>query len=53
MLARFLNKAFGIDPEARPVPGPQPPDLGPFRRDFWKSPLRGPWLSSILSSALS
>jgi len=28
------------------------PNLGPFRRGFWKSPLRGPWLASFLSSAL-
>jgi DMSO/TMAO reductase YedYZ molybdopterin-dependent catalytic subunit len=28
------------------------PDVGPFRADFWRSPLRGPWLASILSSAL-
>jgi DMSO/TMAO reductase YedYZ molybdopterin-dependent catalytic subunit len=26
--------------------------IGPFRRDFWQSPLRGPWLASILSAAL-
>jgi len=25
---------------------------GPFRQDFWRSPIRGPWLASILSSAL-
>ena len=52
MLIRFLHRAFGMDPEARPLPGPQPPERGPFRRDFWCSPLRGPWLASILSSAL-
>ncbi len=52
MLTRFLHRTFGMDPEARTLPGPQPPDRGPFRRDFWKSPLRGPWLASILSSAL-
>jgi DMSO/TMAO reductase YedYZ molybdopterin-dependent catalytic subunit len=28
------------------------PEVGPFRRSFWKSPLRGPWLASLLSSAL-
>jgi len=28
------------------------PEAGPFRRSFWKSPLRGPWLASFLSSAL-
>jgi DMSO/TMAO reductase YedYZ molybdopterin-dependent catalytic subunit len=25
---------------------------GPFRPQFWRSPLRGPWLASILSAAL-
>lgn len=25
---------------------------GPFRQDFWRSPLRGPWLSSLLGAAL-
>ncbi len=29
---------------------PRPP--GPFRARFWHSPLRGPWLASILGSAL-
>jgi DMSO/TMAO reductase YedYZ molybdopterin-dependent catalytic subunit len=28
------------------------PAIGPFREDFWRSPLRGPWLASVLSSAL-
>jgi DMSO/TMAO reductase YedYZ molybdopterin-dependent catalytic subunit len=28
------------------------PPPGPFRRDFWRSPLRGPWLTSFLGSAL-
>jgi DMSO/TMAO reductase YedYZ molybdopterin-dependent catalytic subunit len=28
------------------------PEVGPFRRSSWKSPLRGPWLASFLSSAL-
>ena len=31
---------------------PSPPDAGPFKRSFWRSPLRGPWLASFLSSAL-
>jgi DMSO/TMAO reductase YedYZ molybdopterin-dependent catalytic subunit len=31
---------------------PEDPPPGPFRKDFWRSPLRGPWLASILSSAL-
>ena len=25
---------------------------GPFRRDAWRSPLRGPWLTSVLGAAL-
>ena len=29
--------------------GPPP---GPFRRTFWRSPLRGPWLTSVLGLAL-
>ena len=28
------------------------PPSGPFRDQFWRSPLRGPWLASILGSAL-
>ncbi len=35
-----------------PLPFPETPPPGPFRRTFWASPLRGPWLSSVLSSAL-
>ncbi len=35
-----------------PKPFPEKPPPGPFQRDFWKSPLRGPWLTSILGSAL-
>ena len=25
---------------------------GPFRREFWRSPLRGPWLTAVLGSIL-
>ena len=28
------------------------PAVGPFAEDFWRSPLRGPWLASLLSAAL-
>jgi DMSO/TMAO reductase YedYZ molybdopterin-dependent catalytic subunit len=28
------------------------PPPGPFRPEFWKSPLRGPWLTSVLGSLL-
>jgi DMSO/TMAO reductase YedYZ molybdopterin-dependent catalytic subunit len=31
---------------------PRMPAAGPFRPSFWRSPLRGPWLASLLSSAL-
>jgi DMSO/TMAO reductase YedYZ molybdopterin-dependent catalytic subunit len=27
-------------------------EKGPFRRDYWKSPIRGPWLASFLSLLL-
>jgi DMSO/TMAO reductase YedYZ molybdopterin-dependent catalytic subunit len=33
-------------------PWPAEPPPGPFRREFWRSPLRGPWLASFLGSAL-
>jgi DMSO/TMAO reductase YedYZ molybdopterin-dependent catalytic subunit len=36
-----------------PKPGfPEEPPPGPTRPDFWRSPIRGPWLTSILGSAL-
>ncbi len=28
------------------------PPPGPFRREFWRSPLRGPWLTSFLGTLL-
>jgi len=28
------------------------PPPGPFRAGFWRSPLRGPWFTAILSVAL-
>ncbi len=31
---------------------PQNPPPGPFRRAAWRSPLRGPWLTSVLGAAL-
>jgi DMSO/TMAO reductase YedYZ molybdopterin-dependent catalytic subunit len=34
----------GVDPD-RPPPGP-------FRHTFWRSPLRGPWLTAVLGLAL-
>jgi DMSO/TMAO reductase YedYZ molybdopterin-dependent catalytic subunit len=32
------------------IPASPPP--GPFRRSFWRSPVRGPWLTSVLGSVL-
>jgi DMSO/TMAO reductase YedYZ molybdopterin-dependent catalytic subunit len=34
------------------APWPERPPPGPFQREFWRSPLRGPWLTSFLGSAL-
>ncbi len=31
---------------------PERPPPGPFRSTFWRSPLRGPWLTSVLGFAL-
>ena len=31
---------------------PENPPPGPFRRSFWRSPVRGPWLTSVLGLAL-
>src|SRR3954452_5282213 len=31
---------------------PSTPPPGPFRPGFWRSPLRGPWLTSALGSVL-
>jgi DMSO/TMAO reductase YedYZ molybdopterin-dependent catalytic subunit len=34
------------------APWPEQPPPGPFRGTFWKSPLRGPWLTAFLGSIL-
>jgi len=40
-------------PKLPPLPAfPAEPPPGPTRPSFWRSPLRGPWLTSILGSAL-
>ncbi len=36
----------------RPPRLPEEPPPGPTRPGFWRSPLRGPWLTSLLGSAL-
>lgn len=38
--------------ESRQPPVPPPPNVGPFRRDFFTSPLRGRWLTSFLGSVM-
>ncbi len=35
-----------------PIPDPRRPPPGPFRPTFWRSPLRGPWLTSVFGLAL-
>ena len=30
----------------------KPPPFPPFRPDFWRSPLRGPWLTTLLGTLL-
>ena len=34
------------------APWPADPPPGPFRPGFWRSPLRGPWLTAVLALAL-
>jgi DMSO/TMAO reductase YedYZ molybdopterin-dependent catalytic subunit len=34
------------------IPTRGDPPGGPFRREFWRSPLRGPWMTSFLGAAL-
>lgn len=36
----------------RPAGALMIPERGPFDRGFWRSPLRGPWLASLISAAL-
>lgn len=40
----------GSGPVGRRLAGNPPP--GPFRRSFWRSPIRGPWLTAVLSVVL-
>jgi DMSO/TMAO reductase YedYZ molybdopterin-dependent catalytic subunit len=35
-----------------PLIDPDRPPPGPFRRSYWRSPLRGPWMTSFLGLAL-
>jgi DMSO/TMAO reductase YedYZ molybdopterin-dependent catalytic subunit len=47
-----LSRALRSKEDAYRPTLPSPPEVGPFRRSNWRSPLRGPWLSSMLSLAL-
>ena len=47
-----LTDRLRLSPEARRPPAPMPPKIGPFDRGFWRSPLRGEWLSAFLGSAM-
>jgi DMSO/TMAO reductase YedYZ molybdopterin-dependent catalytic subunit len=43
--SRVSDPPIMTDPERPGLPGP-------FRRSFWRSPVRGPWLTSVLGLAL-
>ena len=47
-----LGDRIAESEEKRSPPNPPVPELGPFRREFWRSPLRGRWLTSFIGSAL-
>ena len=47
-----LGRRVEESSDARRPPLPPPPDVGPFRREFWRSPLRGRWLTAFLGSAM-
>jgi DMSO/TMAO reductase YedYZ molybdopterin-dependent catalytic subunit len=51
LLERLGDRVAEADEPRRP-PSPPIPAAGPFRRDFWRSPLRGRWLTSFLGSTL-
>ncbi|HEX4088969.1 MAG TPA: molybdopterin-dependent oxidoreductase [Trebonia sp.] len=51
-LTRRMTRLPGrVKPLARLLMPEEPPP-GPFRRSFWRSPVRGPWLTSVLGLAL-
>lgn len=46
-----VPRARGITARVRALP--RPDELpGPFRRSFWRSPIRGPWLTSVFGLVL-
>ncbi|NJQ01653.1 molybdopterin-dependent oxidoreductase [Streptomyces zingiberis] len=51
--ARPADGPRAEDGSPAPAPRARPPALrGPFRPGFWRSPLRGPWLTSVLGAVL-
>jgi DMSO/TMAO reductase YedYZ molybdopterin-dependent catalytic subunit len=56
-VARMRERAVPADDRADAPAGlarlfARTPPPGPFRRSFWSSPIRGPWLTSILGTIL-
>ncbi|GAA3038941.1 molybdopterin-dependent oxidoreductase [Streptomyces glomeratus] len=49
--ALIERAAAGVRAVARRV-GQTPPPPGPFRPEFWRSPIRGPWLTSVFGLVL-
>lgn len=47
-----LRELLEESEEAKQPLAPVPPKIGPFDRDFWRSPLRSEWLTSFLGAAL-
>lgn len=41
------SESDGLKQELKEIP-----EKGPFRRDYWRSPLRGPWMASFMSLLL-
>jgi DMSO/TMAO reductase YedYZ molybdopterin-dependent catalytic subunit len=50
-IRRVTPLARRVRPLARLLMPEEPPP-GPFRRSFWRSPVRGPWLTSVLGLVL-
>jgi DMSO/TMAO reductase YedYZ molybdopterin-dependent catalytic subunit len=41
-----------MDADGNRTPAPGGPPRGPSRPEFWRSPLRGPWLTAVLGTVL-
>ena len=52
-MGALLQMSSGSRAARLSAPGaPAEPPPGPFRPTFWRSPLRGPWLTSFLGTLL-